>query len=308
MRHRDEHQNHRQKYSEAPIPRAMGALSNLFALHKNGEEIPVEISLSPIYSNGRQLYAAAIRDISDKQKAEKAIEEHNRLLQTKNQELEHFTYLASHDLQEPIRSLLSLTQLLQKKLTDQSEADTETYFRFMKAACIRMQDQINGLLELSKIGKERSITIVETGPVLSDVLHDLDVSIKESKAKIYFEKPLPILKGNRTEIRLLFQNLISNAIKYKKADAQPIISIRAKEKEAEIQFSISDNGIGIHPEHHEKVFVLFKRLHNRNEYSGTGIGLAHCQKIVHTHGGKIWIESEPNTGSTFHFSIPKSSV
>jgi light-regulated signal transduction histidine kinase (bacteriophytochrome) len=163
---------------------------------------------------------------------------------------------------------------------------------------------VKDLLDYSLLGKESVKTIVDCNKIAEAVLGDLGESIKGSSAKLTIQE-LPTINGYETELRLLFQNLIENAIKYQKPDMVPEIQISVKNHEKEWLFSIKDNGIGIDQKHYEKIFIIFQRLHNRNEFEGTGIGLAHCKKVVEMHGGKIWVESTPGSGSTFMFTIPK---
>jgi light-regulated signal transduction histidine kinase (bacteriophytochrome) len=159
--------------------------------------------------------------------------------------------------------------------------------------------------ELKVLGRDRIITAIDCNLLVDAVLNDLDHSIKRSNATVTVQK-LPTVNGFETELRLLFQNLIANSIKFHKNDENPEIKISAVNRETEWHFSIQDNGIGIEPKHKEKIFIIFQRLHKRNEFGGTGIGLAHCKKVVELHGGKIWVESTPGSGSTFNFTIPKS--
>ena len=167
-----------------------------------------------------------------------------------------------------------------------------------------MSALVKDLLNYSLLGKESLTTIVDCNKVVEAVLSDLDNSIKGSSAKLTVQK-LPTLNGYETEMRLLFQNLIGNAIKYQGKDMVPEIQISAESHEKEWLFCIKDNGIGIDEKHYNKIFIIFQRLHNRSEFEGTGIGLANCKKIVEMHGGKIWVESTPGTGSVFMFTIPK---
>jgi light-regulated signal transduction histidine kinase (bacteriophytochrome) len=227
----------------------------------------------------------------------------NRTLEFQNIELEQFAYIASHDLQEPLITVIQCIDLLQDGLYDNLDEEKKQYLEFINSSTARMQQLVKGLLDYSRIGKGRKSNQIDCNEIVANVLADMDASLKESNAIIECEN-LPIIQGYTTEIRQLFQNMISNANKFRKKDQQPKIKITAVKEETNWIFSIEDNGIGIKEEDMDKVFVIFKRLHNRSEYQGTGIGLSHCKKIVEHHHGTIWVESEPNEGSTFKWSFP----
>ncbi|MFM7021827.1 MAG: PAS domain-containing protein [Flavobacteriales bacterium] len=225
-------------------------------------------------------------------------------LQNKNTELEQFAYVASHDLQEPLRTIRSLIDFVNSHPGVIVNDDVKTSFTYINSAAERMQNLIKDLLEYSKVGKNSELKKADCNTVVHSIAYDLQNIIKDSEAKINVEK-LPVIMAYESELRSLFQNLISNAIKYRKPDLAPEINIEAESKGDFWQFAISDNGIGIDPQHREKVFVIFQRLHRNNEYQGTGIGLAQCKKIAALHKGDIWLESEPQKGSTFYFTINK---
>ena len=222
-------------------------------------------------------------------------------------ELEQFAYVASHDLQEPLRTIDNFVGLLDKKYSKQTDKETTQYFKFIVNATSKMQNLIKDLLEFSRVGKNMLFTIVDCNKVLQEVIADLDISIKESNAKI-ITATLPVLQGNETELKRLFQNLISNAIKFHKKNVFPEISITVEEKEKEYLFAIKDNGIGIEEKYMNKLFIIFQRLHTAEEYPGTGIGLATCKKIVTLHKGKIWIKSKLGEGSTFYFTLSNEKL
>ena len=219
-------------------------------------------------------------------------------------ELEQFSYISNHDLQEPLRTLTQFTQLLNEKYAGTLDEEGTKYIQFISQSAVRMSVLVKDLLEYSILGKESVKTLVDCNKIIDVVLGDLDDSIIGSSAKLTVQH-LPILNGYETELRLLFQNLLENAIKYQENDKVPEIIISAKSLEKEWLFSIKDNGIGIDQKYDEKIFIIFQRLHNRSEFEGTGIGLAHCKKIVEMHGGRIWVESTPGQGSVFLFTIPK---
>jgi PAS domain S-box-containing protein len=221
-------------------------------------------------------------------------------------ELEQFSYVSNHDLQEPLRTLIQFTQLIKENYSGKLDEDGNKYIDFISNSAVRMKAMVKDLLEYSLLGKEGVKTSIDCNRMIDDVLNDMGDTIKESSAKIAVES-LPMVNGHATELRLLFQNLVSNAIKYQKQGSVPEINISAESHNNEWLFKVSDNGIGIEPKHNEKIFIIFQRLHKRNEFSGTGIGLAHCKKVVELHGGKIWVESTPGEGSNFMFTIPKNN-
>ena len=224
-------------------------------------------------------------------------------LRQKNKELEQFAYVASHDLQEPLQTIRSFVDLLRKDLSEQKLDLINVYMDYIEQVSDRMSSLVKDLLDYARIGKETGIQEVDTAHLVNSILQDFKALSELTNAKFSIGN-LPVLHTYRAEMRLLFQNLISNAMKFRKEDLIPQISISASKKPGEWLFSVSDNGIGIAPEDHEQVFILFKRLHPRKKYEGTGIGLAHCQKIVDFLGGRLWLESELTKGSTFYFTIP----
>ncbi len=296
------HTGHRNDYIKKPVIREMGARRELLAQRKDGSEFYVEISLSPVAVDGSTHIAAAIRDVSEKIKLNQQVNRSITEIERKNSELEQFAYVASHDLREPLRTIRSFVDLL---MQDYSESFDETgiqSMRFIIDATDRMKDLIRELLDYGRIGQNSVPEEVDCNETLFIVREDLEENITSSKSTINAGK-LPVLMGYKTELRLLFQNLISNAIKFSRKGVSPVIDIKAEKIDDYWQFEFRDNGIGIPEEHQADIFQIFKRLHPRNEFEGTGIGLAHCLKIVELHEGKIWVESEPDVGSTFMFTI-----
>jgi signal transduction histidine kinase len=220
-----------------------------------------------------------------------------------NKELEQFAYIASHDLQEPLRTVMSFVDLLKNDYQGKLDEAANQYIHFISRSTKRMSALIKGLLDYSQLGLEKELSILDCGQVLNEIREDLSARINETNTILRVDE-LPQVRAGYTELRLLFQNLINNAIKFQKKNVQPEINITAKQELNHWKFSVQDNGIGIAPEHVERIFSIFQRLHNGNVYQGTGIGLAHCQKIVDLLGGKIWVESELDKGSTFYFTIP----
>ena len=219
-----------------------------------------------------------------------------------NAELEQFAYVASHDLQEPLRMVASFTQLLAKRYRGKLDADADEFIGFAVDGATRMQRLLNDLLAYSRVGtRSKPFVAIDCDSVLSDALANLKPAIEESGAVITHE-PLPIVRGDEVQLIQLFQNLIGNAVKFH--GQEPLqVHISAKLKDGDWVFAVRDNGIGIAPEQQERIFLIFQRLHHRSEYPGTGIGLALCQRIVERHGGRIWVESEVGKGATFYFTI-----
>lgn len=226
-------------------------------------------------------------------------------LQISNNELEQFAYVASHDLQEPLRTIKSYVQLMERKYKAKFDSDANEYMNFIVGGAERMYTLINDLLTYSRIGtKAKPFAPVNLNNVIDLVQVNLKEVVNESKAEIILDNPLPQLMADETQLIQLFQNLIANSIKYQAKGNIPIIHIGSREVTGEEQFYVKDNGIGISKEHFDRIFIIFQRLHSREEYSGTGIGLAVCKKIVERHHGKIWVESEgKGKGSTFYFTI-----
>ncbi|MGE0479837.1 MAG: PAS domain S-box protein [Phycisphaerae bacterium] len=321
-RFRRRHELDRNDYQRAPRTRPIGSGRVLFARRKDGSEFPAEISLSPLQLDDDSLTISAIRDITERCHQEERLRqieqlnaqlvegrtvlaESNRSLQMANRELESFSSIASHDLQEPLRKLVGFSHLLRTDLGTALPERAEQDLAFITDAARRMQSLIQDLLRLSRAGsgamRTARVELEECTRCAIDALH---VRIAETRATIDRD-PLPSVQGDATLLTQLYQNLIANALKFHRRDDPPQIRLTAERNAGgEFVFGVRDNGIGIAPEHADSIFAPFRRLHGRDEYEGSGIGLAICRKVVARHGGRIWVESEPGRGAHFRFTIP----
>ena len=246
-----------------------------------------------------------IKDITARKKAENEVVTYIKEINNKNKELEQFTYITSHDLQEPLNSIIGWSSLLKKNEYEKlGDIGTQSIEIIQKSA-IRMKNFITSLLEYSKLGREKEKSEVQVSEVLNNLQLDLSDLIQKEEVTIKFLGKDFKLKAYESSLIQLFQNIIVNAIKYKRENVPPVIEIKATDLPTAYKFSISDNGIGIAAEHYDKIFEIFQRLHTRDKIEGTGIGLSHCKKIVNMHGGTIWVESKVGKGSTFYFTLLK---
>ncbi|MCD4845000.1 MAG: PAS domain S-box protein [Methanosarcinales archaeon] len=271
--------------------------------HKSGRLFWVEVSMRSAVVGGCERLLVVVRDITQRKAAEEELLKRATALERSNKELEQFAYVASHDLQEPLRMVSSYVQLLARRYKGKLDHDADDFIGYAVDGANRMQTLIDDLLIFSRVGTQgKSFEPTNCETVLEQVLINLKMAIGDSYAMITHD-PLPTIMADGSQLTQLLQNLISNAIKFQ-GDETPRIHISAEQKDDEWEFSVADNGIGIKPEFFDRIFVIFQRLHSREEYSGTGIGLAVCKKIVERHGGRIWVESVPGKGTTFFFTIP----
>ncbi|HWU05984.1 MAG TPA: CHASE3 domain-containing protein [Streptomyces sp.] len=244
-------------------------------------------------------------ELAESQERETLLSEQTAELRRSNSELEQFAYVASHDLQEPLRKVASFCQLLEKRYGSELDARGRQYIDFAVDGAKRMQVLINDLLTFSRVGRvQQSWKPVDLGAALDRSLSNLTLAMEESGAVVVREDPLPELLGDSTSLTMVWQNLIGNAVKFRRADVPCRITVGCVQEDDNWHLTVADNGIGIAPEFADKVFIIFQRLHARDEYEGTGIGLSLCRKIIEFHGGRIWLDPEPAEGTVFHFTLP----
>lgn len=275
-------------------------------VRKNGTTFWAKTSITAILDKKGLLtgFSKVTHDLTAKRETEKIHETYSEQLAEKNKELEQFAYIVSHDLQEPLRTITGFANLLSKKHHDLFDEHAKASMNFILEATKRMSLLINGVLDFSRLGKSEEAVKINTNTLINDIVSDIGARIEDANAQIEIDV-LPNIYGYQTQLRLLFQNLMSNGLKFQKEGATPQLKIQVNESSSHWTFSVADNGIGIKAVDLTKIFEIFQRLHSRETYEGTGIGLAHCKKIVESHDGKIWVESEVDKGSSFHFSISK---
>ncbi len=287
----------------------------LMAKRRNKSQFPIEIKITETDIDNRKLFTIAVTDITERKIAEKALLEANSNLEQKvqqrtqelqrsNADIAQFTYIASHDLKEPLRMIAGYTQLIKRKYQDQLDKEANEFIDFAVEGSLRANKLIEELLEYTQLNKEKNDQRIDLGSTIKKVQTQLNNYITQNNATIVVNNELPEVEANEVQIRYLFQNLITNAIKFK-ANSKPVVTISSNEEKEHFLFAVKDNGIGMEDAYQNKVFKIFQRLNPRNKYHGNGMGLAICKRIVEQHNGKIWFESQPGNGTTFYFTIPK---
>jgi len=284
------------RYADRMAGKEVLSIYEMALIRKDGITVPVEVNATFINYEGRPADLVVIRDITERKRAAEE-------LRRSNQELEHFAYIASHDLQEPLRMVSSYTQLLAQRYKDKLDADADEFIHYVEDGVSRMRALINGLLVYSRVGTSgAAFELTDCEAAFDCALTNLQVAVDESGAVITHH-PLPVVMADASQLTQVFQNLIGNAIKFCSQEL-PRIHVAAEPRGNEWLFSIRDNGIGIDPQYHDRIFDMSQRLHSRTEYPGSGLGLAICDKVVKRHGGRIWVESQTGKGATFYFTIP----
>ena len=296
MQFRKAHPAHVDGFFTAPEPRAIAAGRELVGRRKDGTEVAIEIGLTPLPTSDGLFTLASILDITERKRNEDE-------LRRSNAELEQFAYIASHDLQEPLRMVASYTELLGQRYRGKLDEKADKYIFYAVDGAKRMQALVADLLAFSRVGSQgRPLVPVESEAVVNSVVDMLRGPIRKANATIEISA-LPAVLADEGQLRQLFQNLIGNALKFR-ADADPIIGVRAARHGERWLFCVEDNGIGIDMQYGERIFQMFQRLHERGKYEGSGIGLAIVKRIVERHGGTIWLESKLGLGTSFFFSLP----
>jgi len=266
----------------------------------------ISVRAAPIRDAGGAIQGAVVlaADITRRKRAEELLEERSRDLQRSNEDLERFAYAVFHDLLEPVRMITSYAQLLARRYRGKLDADADEFVGFIEQGGRRMHDLITDLLAYSRVStRQQPLVPTDTETVLAEVQQNLQFTLQEAGAEVTHD-PLPAVLADPTQLRQVFQNLIANAVKFRREGVPPRVHVAAERDGGMVRFSVADNGIGIDPQYFDQIFVVFRRLHAQMEYEGTGIGLAIVKRIVERHGGRIWVESEPGRGSTFFFTLP----
>jgi PAS domain S-box-containing protein len=272
-------------------------------IRSSGELFPVEMTARLQKIGDDIVMLVVLRDITERKRVEQALQQSRLELERSNTELERFASVASHDLREPLRAVAGFANLLKKRFGGRLDEEANEYIEFILDGTSRMQELIDALLMYSRVGTQgKDFEPTNSEDVLKKAISNLAMAIEESEAVVSHD-PLPVVNADCVQLEQLFQNLLGNAIKFR-SEERPKIHLGVKRKESEWKFSVKDNGIGIDPKHAERIFVIFQRLHTREKYPGTGMGLAICKRIIERHGGRIWVESEAGKGSTFYFTLP----
>lgn len=300
---RQQHVSYRRAYSAAPVRRLMGEDRVVKGVRKDGTEVHLEVGLGLMHTSLGSRVFATIQDITQRRYYEEKLRDANDKLAVRNADLDEFAYMASHDLQEPLRKLISFSELLPSDLDCELTDAAATDLKFIIESAYRMRRLVQDLLALSRAGKdELRRTSVDPRQCVSDALSALETRVREVGAMIHVPD-LPTVDADPVLLTQLFQNLIGNALKFVSKETHPVVEVTIEDGDDGLVFGVKDNGIGIAPAFHSRVFGAFRRLHTRAEYDGSGVGLSICRKAVERHGGRIWVESEPGAGAHFRFTL-----
>lgn len=299
------HSAHIREFQETQKPaRRMGERGEIFGRRKNGEIFPAEASISKQQIEGQWIFTALVRDVTEARRAEETLERMNRELKRSNSDLEHFAAVASHDLQEPLRKIQAFGERLESRYKENLPERGQDYLSRMQNAASRMSTLIQDLLAFSRVTtRAQPFRRLDLNEVIKQVVLDLEIQIEGSHGEVIVG-PLRTLDADPLQMRLLFQNLISNGLKFHRPDLPPVVQVSAEEKENFLEITVEDNGVGFDEKYLDRIFELFQRLHGRGEFEGTGIGLAIARKIVERHGGEIVARSAPQEGTTFLIRLP----
>lgn len=304
MGSRQYHPQHRDSFMQNPTKRQMGAGRDLSGLCKDGKEIPVEIGLNHIVIDNSSYAIASIVDITERKIIETRLKHAYDELQQKNQEMEQFVYTVSHDLKSPLVTSSSFIEFIKEDIKNGNMDDVADSIDRLEKAHKRMQELINDLLQLSRAGRmELNLSDVSMNDILNEILENFSNRFADRKIDVQVPVELPKVIGDRRRLYQVMENLITNALKYGTDNPSPLIQILTKDGPTEMLVGVKDNGPGIAPAYHRKIFGLFQRLDNSKE--GTGVGLAIVQRIMQLHGGRAWVESRENEGATFWLAFPK---
>ncbi|MEX2561197.1 MAG: ATP-binding protein [Pirellulales bacterium] len=302
-RYREAHWQGLRRFLETEQGPVLNRRLELAALHRSGREFPVELTIAPVRFGSGYRFNAFVHDITERKRSEQALAQRAEELARSNRDLEQFAYVASHDLQEPLRMVAGYVKLLAQRYRGKLDADAGEFIDYAVDGATRMQRLINDLLAYARLGNGgKPLQPTDCDAVLTEALSNLQAAIQETGAEVT-HSTLPAVEADAGQLVLVFQNLLSNALKFRGPEP-PRVHVEAVREEPMWRFSVQDNGIGIEPRYFERIFLIFSRLHGRAEYPGTGIGLAICKKIVQRHGGCIWLDSQPGRGATFYFTIP----
>ena len=305
-RFRKKHPSQRNTFFKEPLARRMGEGRDLYGLHKDGYEFPVEIGLNPVQTDNETYVLSAIVDISERKKLENEKDEYLQKLSESNKDLEQFAYVISHDLQEPVRTIAGFSEIIRKEIPESENPRLKTALKFVKDAVKKMSKQIDDILNYSRLNRDVNMNEkVDLNELFIDIQKQLYTKIHSKDAEIIFKTDLPKINGNHSLLNQLFLNLISNSLKF--CENKPLIEISSANENNYSIIKISDNGIGIDNKYSNKIFDVFQRLHQDHEYEGNGIGLTICKKVVDLHRGEIWFNSE-GQGTEFNIKLKKEDM